>query len=147
MKIVKTRNVKTPPRGTERSAGIDFFAPNDMEPITLYPGDACNIPSGIHAKIPEGYALIAMEKSGVFLKKGLEVGAKVVDEDYQGEIHLSLVNGSKIESVIEPGEKIVQMLLVPVSYSLPEVVSSLEDLYGGKITERGAGGFGSTGTK
>jgi dUTP pyrophosphatase len=147
MRIVKVRDVKTPQRGTPQSAGIDFFVPNDYEKIVLGPGDACNIPSGIHAKIPKGYALIAMEKSGVFLNKRLEVGAKVVDEDYQGEIHLSLVNGSSLESsVINPGEKIVQMLLVPVSYETTEEVSSLEELYGGETTERGSGGFGSTGT-
>ena len=147
MKISKIRNVKTPRRGTEGSAGIDFFVPDDY-PNSLRrvePGERFFIPSGIKANVPTGYALIAMNKSGVALKKGLMVGACVVDSDYQGEIHLHLVNTSNKSVTIEPGEKLTQFLLIPVDHSMVEVVDP-NDLFEDE-TERGAGGFGSTGVK
>lgn len=147
MKIVKVRDVKTPTRGTEKSAGIDFFVPNDFPGNHfLASGQSVNIPSGIHVKIPEGFALINMNKSGVALKKGLQVGACVIDEDYQGEIHLHVTNIGLDVVEIKPGEKLLQALLIPVSYAIPEVVETLEDLYP-EETERGTGGFGSTGTE
>ena len=149
MKIAKIRNVKTPVRGTTGSAGIDFYIPNDYpqnpDLCTVRPGERFFIPSGIKANVPEGYALIAMNKSGVALKKGLLVGACVVDSDYQGEIHLHLVNAGTRDVTIEPGEKLVQFLLVPVSHCGVDVVSE-ESLFSSK-TDRGAGGFGSTGVK
>lgn len=148
IRFAKVRDVKTPNRGTTRSAGIDFFVPND------YPGEAylalgqsILIPSGIHVKVPKGYALIAMNKSGVATKKGLQVGACVVDEDYQGEIHIHVTKVDADDvATISPGEKLIQMLLIPVAYHIPEEMNDLIDLYAGKVTERGAGKMGSTGT-
>lgn len=146
MKISKIRDVKTPVRGTPLSAGLDFFVPNDFPGIHyLLPGDSVNIPSGIKVKVPHGFALIFKNKSGVALKKGLQVGACVVDEDYQGEVHLHVRNISSDVQSISPGEKLVQALLVPVEYCEVEVVDE-EKLYEEK-TERGEGGFGSTGTE
>jgi dUTP pyrophosphatase len=149
MKLAKIRDVKTPVRGTVGSAGIDFYVPNDYPTTeslcTIEPGERFFIPSGIKANVPEGYALIAMNKSGVALKKGLLVGACVVDSDYQGEIHLHLVNTGKRDVTIEPGEKLVQFLLIPVDHCEVEVVA--EDNLFSKETTRGAGGFGSTGVK
>lgn len=146
MKISKIRDVKTPVRGTPLSAGIDFFVPNDFPgDHFLIPGQAVNIPSGIKVKLPHGYALIFHNKSGVATKKDLQVGADVVDEDYQGEVHIHVRNIGTDVQVIKPGEKIIQALLVPVSYCDVEVVD-VEDLYDEK-TERGEGGFGSTGTE
>lgn len=146
MKISKIRNVKTPVRGTPLSAGIDFFVPDDFPGIHyLIPGDAVNIPSGIKVKVPHGYALIFMNKSGVAVKKGLQVGACVVDEDYQGEVHLHVRNTSTEVQSIKPGEKLVQALLIPVEYADIEVVD-VNELYEEK-TQRGEGGFGSTGTE
>ena len=143
MKIAKVRPVKTPTRGTSLSAGLDFYTPDDMEEIVLNPGESVNIPSGIHAKIPHGYALIAFNKSGIATKKKFLVGACVVDEDYQGEIHLHVINSGKDPQTITPGQKLVQMLLVPVSYDTCEECN-LDELYTEK-SERGEGGFGSTG--
>ena len=77
------------------------------------------------------------------MKKSLDVGACVVDEDYQGEIHLHLTNVGKDKGILAAGEKIVQFLLLPVSYANIEVVSE-EELYQAP-TSRGDGGFGSTG--
>lgn len=143
MKISKIRKVKTPTRGTDQSAGLDFYIPDDFDLKRLTPGMSVCIPSGIKANVPAGYALIAFNKSGVALKKGLQVGACVVDEDYQGEIHLHLMATKSTE--LKPGEKIVQFVLLPVNYSNVSVVPE-EDLFV-EQTERGAGGFGSTGVE
>ena len=147
MKILKIRDVKTPTRGTEKSAGLDFYVPNDF-PGTHYlaTSQSLNIPSGIKANVPEGYALVVMNKSGVALSKGLQVGACVIDEDYQGEIHLHVVNIGDEVATIKPGEKLVQMLLIPIAYAGIEEVFREEDLFEGE-TERGSGGFGSTGVE
>lgn len=146
MKISKIRNVKTPERGTPLSAGLDFFVPNDFPgEHFLLPGDAVNIPSGIKVKVPHGFALVFMNKSGVAVKKGLQVGACVVDEDYQGEVHLHVRNTSTDVQSIKPGEKLVQALLIPVDYCDVEVVN-VDELYE-EGTQRGEGGFGSTGTE
>jgi len=144
MNICKTRDVKTPNRGTPESAGIDFFVPDDFEKSEIQPGQAVFVPSGIKANVPKSHALIAFNKSGVALRKNLAVGACVVDEDYQGEIHLHLYNFGTEPTTISPGEKLVQMVLVPVSYDNVEVVS--EDSLFKQESERGSGGFGSTGT-
>ncbi len=141
MKVQKLRNVKTPSRGTSASAGIDFYVPEDFETTTLKPGQSVLIPSGIRVQIPRGYALIAFNKSGVAVKQGLSVGADLVDEDYEGEVHLHLINTSDKEQVIATGQKIVQFALVPVSYFDVEEVDEMPS----RNTERGAGGFGSTG--
>lgn len=153
MKILKTREVKTPTRGTEKSAGLDFYIPegafhylNDNKICTLRPRGSIRIPSGIKAKIPKGFALIAMNKSGVSLM-GLQVGACVIDEDYQGEISLHVFNYTDEDITIQEGQKLMQMLLVPVLYDKIEVVESEEELFQGEVTERGSGGFGSTGLK
>ena len=82
---------------------------------------------------------ICFNKSGVALK-GLQVGACVVDEDYTGEVHLHIINTTENNINIQPGQKLVQFLLIPVLYDTIEVVDELE-----RETERGSGGFGSTG--
>lgn len=142
MKISKIRNVKTPARGTNRSAGIDFFVPDDFQETTVKPSDHIRIASGVRAEIPAGYALIAFNKSGVALS-GLTVGACVIDEDYQGEINLHLFNETGHDITVKPGQKLVQFILIPVFYDSIEVVDDA-DLHT-EPTERGVGGFGSTG--
>ncbi len=144
MKISKVKEVKTPERGTPESAGIDFFVPEGIF-AKLSPGQSCLIPSGIKANVPAGHALVAFNKSGVAVKKNLYVGACVVDEDYQGEIHIHLNNSGLEDAEISPGDKIIQFVLLPVFYDIIEEVS-LEDLYE-EESIRGAGGFGSTGEK
>lgn len=144
MKISKIRNVKTPSRGTSQSAGLDFYIPEDWEMSNpIWPGQSVCIPSGIKVNVPSNHALIAFNKSGVALKKGLDIGASVVDEDYQGEIHLHLTNVSREKVRLKAGEKIVQFVLLPVNYAGVELVE--EDLLFDDETERGSGGFGSTG--
>lgn len=160
MKITKVRDVKTPTRGTSKSAGLDFYIPNDYYEARLNPGMDILIPSGIKANIPEGYMLIAENKSGVVtssiamlaagkvakpgsFSSSLIVGAKVCDEDYQGEIHIHVINVGSEHVILKPGMKIAQFILVPVKYEDVEVVSENELFE--DTTERGDGGFGSTG--
>lgn len=142
MKIQKTREVKTPQRGTGASAGIDFFVPRDEGRYVGVRGAAL-IPTGIKAEVPKGYMLMAANKSGVCTRTGLIVGATIVDEDYQGEIHMHVINTSDTPVGIKDGDKLVQFILVPVSYENVEVVDEVHK----EVSERGAGGFGSTGTK
>lgn len=162
MKVYKTFDVKLPTRGTSVAAGLDFFVPEntvdfieafkqknpdiqiDDTGITVGPHERVNIPSGIKADVPHGYALVAYNKSGVSLKYGLDIGASVIDEDYEGIIHLSLVNTSDNIVKIAYGQKIVQFLLLPVKYEAVEEVEDEKDLFT-TTSERGAGAYGSTG--
>ena len=145
MKFTKIKNVKAPIRANSTDAGIDFFVPEDQGTISLTPGDSCLIPSGIKVNVPEGYALIAFNKSGVATKKGLQVGACVVDCGYQGEIHIHLVNVGQEFAQLNPGDKVVQFVLIKLGDPVIQQVSE-DDLYE-KESNRGEGGFGSTGTK
>ena len=147
LKVKKVKDVKTPQRGTKGSAGIDFFIPESQEPITLAPGESAFIPSGIKANIPTGYALVAMNKSGVAAKRSLLVGACLIDEDYQGEMHIDLKNVGTESQTLNPGDKIIQLVCLPINYVEIQEVQSESDLFGDVVTERGEGGFGSTGTK
>ena len=167
LKYILTRNVKKPERGTPLSAGIDLFVPefdDDFiqraeevnphmkyriqkgKPITLYTNERVLIPAGIKFNFNdtnENYALIAFNKSGVAHKKGLIVGSCVVDQDYQGEVHISIINTGMIYQHINEGEKIVQFILLPIA--VPKLVMSENKFdFFAKKTERGEGGFGST---
>ena len=112
--------------------------------IILKPQGRILIPSGIHVNLEDletnGIALIAHNKSGVGTKLGLDRLAEVVDEDYQGEIHISVVNTSRTSVEITPNQKLVQFLLIPVLYNMPEEVNYSE-LYSTK-SGRGDKGFG-----
>lgn len=159
MKVALVRDVKLPERGTSKSAGIDFFVPNDFSEIILRPGKDVLIPSGVKASIPENYMLMGADKSGVVSSKGavikcgrkpkagafnsiIVLGAKIVDEDYQGEIHIHLVNVGIESVIIKPGMKIAQFILVPVFYDDIEQVPE-EKLFT-EESERGTGALGST---
>ena len=144
MKYSKLREVKTPNRGTSESAGIDFYIPVG-EDVLIKPQDKALIPSGIKMDIPNGTMFQVMNKSGVAVKKGLIVGACVVDSDYQGEIMFNVWNVSKNAVALESGAKIVQMVLVPILLPTLEEVD-LDNLFTND-SERGSGGFGSTGLK
>jgi dUTP pyrophosphatase len=107
--------------------------------------DRVCIPSGCHFDIEAGFALIANNKSGVATKDGLVFGAAVCDSDYQGEVHISLINTSRQTVFLKPGQKVIQFLYMPVRLDIPVEVP-FEELYKEK-TDRGAGGFGSTGDR
>jgi len=145
MKISKIRDVKTPTRANIEDAGIDFFVPNTLESYTVEPGASVMIPSGVKVNVPTGHALIAFNKSGIATKKNLQVGACVVDVGYQGEIHIHLTNVGMDSQMIHPGDKIVQFVLVQLGNPDVEVVQ--EQFLYESVSNRGTGGFGSTGTK
>lgn len=144
LKIAKVKPVKTPVRANENDVGIDFFVPDDFRERNVMPAGDILIPAGIHVRVPDGMALVFFNKSGVATKKKLAVGACVVDSAYQGEVHLHLHNIGQTAVKIQPGDKIVQGLLIPISLMNTEVVD-LADLYT-ETSTRGTGGFGSTGT-
>jgi dUTP pyrophosphatase len=145
----KTRSVKVPQRANSGAdAGIDFFVPDDFVAQTLQPGQSVKIPAGIKVEVPAGYALVFFNKSGVAAKRSLIVGACVIDHGYSGEVHINMINAGDVEQTIVPGEKIVQGILIPVvTFETIEVPE--EELYASihVAGSRGAGGFGSTGTK
>lgn len=164
MKFCKVRNVKSPARGTEKAAGIDFFIPdfgNNSRMLIINPGTDLLIPSGIKMDIPAGFMLMSANKSGVTTSRQacalagrkpkaeafesiIIIGAAIIDEDYQGEIHIHLINVGREPVILKPGMKIAQFILVPVSYE------ELEEVPEAKLfeapTERGEKGIGSTGS-
>lgn len=160
MKFTKITDVKIPTGNRTEDAGLDFYIPNDWnngKPMRLYIGQQVNIPSGIKVKVPQGMMLQFNNKSGVAIKKGLVVGACVIDTGYRGEVHLNLfkvVAGKedkktwygKRYTVLTPGEKITQGILIRISTENITEVSNKEYEKGPK-TKRSTGGFGSTGTK
>lgn len=144
MQFTKVRNVKSPTRGTDGSAGLDLYVPDDHPEFALRPGESINIPSGIKMKIDLGQAGIFFNKSGVGVK-GILVGACVVDSDYRGEVHLNVHNVTKDQIyTFKPGQKLVQMLIMQVDLRAPVEINNKDYEYFSN-TQRGSGGFGSTG--
>ena len=135
-------NAILPTYGTEFSDGADLYACMD-EPVTLAPGETVLIKTGLAMEIPAGYAGLIYARSGLATKKGLAPANKVgvIDADYRGEIMVALHNHSTLAAVVESGERIAQMVITPFLTANFIAVNELED------TLRGAGGFGSTGTK
>ncbi len=144
IKIKKLRdNAKVPQRATSGSAGLDLCACID-EPITLECGDTAVIPTGIAIALPSAdYGAFVFPRSGIAVKHGIGLlnSVGVIDSDYRGEIMVGVINQVKTAYTIQPGERIAQMVIMPVS-TMPVVeVEELDD------TDRGEGGFGSTGKK
>ncbi|MEF2884232.1 MAG: dUTP diphosphatase [Ruminococcus sp.] len=144
LKIRKLREgAKIPCRATEGAAGMDLYACID-ESITLAPQQLVIVPTGIAIELPDnGCAAFLYARSGLGVKHGicLANGVGVIDSDYRGEVCAGLCNVSDKPYVIAPGERIAQMVIAPVFTPDVVEVSELSD------TQRGAGGFGSTGKK
>jgi dUTP pyrophosphatase len=146
LKILDTRiGTKFPlPRyGTEGAAGLDLVACLS-ESLTLKPGETQLIPTGIAIHIGDpGLAAMLLPRSGLGHKHGIVLGNLVglIDSDYQGQVFVSCWNRSQTAFVIEPGDRIAQMVLVPVLQAEFEIVQD----FAGSL--RGAGGFGHTGIK
>jgi dUTP pyrophosphatase len=143
--LTKVGIVKDPGRKHISDAGIDFFVPDDFPETIVYPQNSILIDSKIRAVVPDGYALIAFNKSGVCTQTGLACGAAVIDSEYRGNIHFHLINTSTIPVIVKPGQKILQFLLIPVLTDTPVFISAEEYEEKYSDTARGAGGFGSTG--
>jgi dUTP pyrophosphatase len=144
LKIKKLReNAKIPLRATPGSAGMDLYACID-EPITLAGGEKAVIPTGIAIALPSAeLGAFIFARSGLAIKHGIGLlnSVGVIDSDYRGEICVGLINQLKEPYTINPDERIAQMVIMPVSLIPPVEVSELDE------TERGEGGFGSTGKR
>ncbi len=144
LKVKKVRdNAKLPARATEGSAGYDLYACID-KPLLLKGGDTAVIPTGIAIGLDDPhYAAFIYARSGLAIKHGIGLlnSVGVIDSDYRGEICVGVINQISEAYEIQPFERIAQMIIEPVE--LPELteVETLDE------TLRGAGGFGSTGTK
>lgn len=128
-------NAKLPMRATEGSAGFDLYA---TEHCIIWPFAQVKIPTGIACSIPEGHAGFVWPRSGLAVKHGLNIHAGLIDSDYRGEIHVCIINHGDKMVEIYPGDKIAQLVVSPVMLQAEEV-KSLDN------TQRGVGGFGSTG--
>lgn len=135
-------DARLPVYGTEFSAGADLCACLDA-PVTLQPGETKLISIGIAMEIPAGYAGLVFARSGLASKRHLAPANKVgvIDPDYRGEFFVPLHNHGPVPQTVEPGERIAQMILTPFLTAQFVEAEMLSD------TVRGAGGFGSTGTK
>ena len=131
---------KLPAYGTDLSAGADLSACLD-EPVTIQPGQTAFLPTGLAFAVPRGYAGLVFARSGLGCKRGLAPANKVgvIDADYRGQVHVALLNHSGEPQTIYPGDRIAQLLIIPVLTPEVEEVAELDE------TARGEGGFGSTG--
>lgn len=130
-----------PTRGSERAAGIDLYADIHEPFITIAPFQTKIVGSGIACEFPEGFWGMVVPRSSIGIKRGISLANNVgiIDNDFIGEIKLGLYNHTEHDVIVERGERIAQMILLPYYiYNIVEV-NELSD------TERGEGGFGSTG--
>ena len=135
-------NAAIPTYGSANAAGADLYACIDST-ITIESGETVLVPTGLAMELPTGYAGLIYARSGLASKKGLAPANKVgvIDSDYRGEVLVALHNHSPQDASIEPGERIAQLVITPYIMGVFQEADELSD------TERGAGGFGSTGTK
>ncbi len=142
IKIVNKSKHTLPSYETNASAGVDLRANLD-EPVVLKPLERGLIPTGLFIELPVGYEAQIRPRSGLAIKKGITLlnTPGTIDADYRGEIKIILANISNEEFVVNDGERIAQMVIA--SHEQAEWIE-VDEL---KETERGAGGFGSTGTK
>ncbi len=173
-RFIKVRDVKTPSRGNAGDAGLDFYIPRNLDPqqliqieanqsfvlgvntitnfvtdIQIYPGGRILIPSGIKPLIePQESMLMAANKSGLASKKGLLYTAEIVDSPYVGEIHIGIINLSRVIQTLKVDEKATQFIHVPIYLTELEEIQS-EEFYSESQMwgTRGEGGFNSTGSK
>jgi dUTP pyrophosphatase len=146
VKIWKKRNdIITPVYKTEGAAGMDVHADLNEAMLTLFPHTVYKIPTGIHMEIPKGYYMKVVPRSGM-ASKGITVvnSPGTIDHDYRGEVFILLLNETKDPIEINNGDRIAQFILSTYSICEWESVNSLSEL---EPTVRGAGGFGSTGSK
>lgn len=130
-----------PAYATSGSAGMDLQAAIE-EGLELAPGQIALIPTGLAVAIPPGYEIQIRPRSGLAIKHGITVvnAPGTIDSDYRGEIKIGLINLGREPFRIERGMRIAQMILAPVAQAILQECKELPD------TERGAGGFGHTGT-
>ena len=142
IKIINRSARPCPEYATPQSAGVDLKA-NISESITLGSLERAIVPTGLFIALPKGFEAQVRPRSGLAAKKGITVlnSPGTIDADYRGEICVILVNLSKEDFVVNPGERIAQMVIARHEKAEWEEVDTLDE------TERGAGGFGHTGVK
>jgi len=144
VKFIKLNEKATVPGyGSSCAAGADLYACTEGETVKFLPGETKLIHTGIALQIPDGLVGLIYARSGIATKRGLAPANKVgvIDSDYRGEIMVSLHNHSNTEQIIEDNERVAQIVFAPYVTANFVEAESLDD------TDRGAGGFGSTGTK
>lgn len=126
---------------TKDAAGIDVSAAI-QDPLTMHPGDRCLVGTGLAVAIPPGFEIQVRPRSGLAIKYGLTIinSPGTIDADYRGEIKIGLINLGQENYTIHRGDRIAQLIVAPVIQARIILADSLDD------TERGAGGFGHTGT-
>ena len=135
MKITLDPGAHMPTRAHPSDAGLDLYAPRD---VRIPARGGAVVDTGVHVAIPEGYVGMLKSKSGLNVKRNI-LGEGVIDAGYTGPIVVKLYNQGDEDVTIEAGMKLIQLVLLPILTPALELVESLDD------TERGAGGFGSTG--
>lgn len=142
VKVINQSSSELPNYQTEHSAGMDLRA-NLTDAVTLQPGQRKLIPTGLFIELPEGYEAQIRPRSGLALKHGITVlnSPGTIDADYRGEIMVLLINLSEVAFVVEPSERIAQMIVSPYQQVRWQPTETLSE------TDRGAGGYGSTGKK
>ncbi len=142
VKVINKGKQPLPAYATKQSAGMDLRA--DIEqPVTLKPLERRLIPTGLHIALPQGYEAQVRPRSGLALKHGITVlnTPGTIDADYRGEIGVVLVNLSNEDFVVNPGERVAQMVIAQYEQAVLQTVDTLDE------TERGEGGYGHTGVK
>ena len=133
---------KLPAYGSADAAGADLYVLTDG-PVTIAPGETVLLHTGLAVAIPQGYVGLVYARSGLATKRGLAPANKVgvIDADYRGEVQVALHNHGSVPQVVEDGDRVAQLVIVPylTAHFLP--AEELDD------TGRGAGGFGSTGSR
>ena len=135
------REIPKPFYASAGAAAMDLCACVD-QPVELAPGALASIPTGIAIALPDpGFVALVFARSGLGVKHGISLsnGVGVIDSDYRGEISVGLTNLSQVPYTIQPGDRIAQLAVVPVMQARLNWVDQLDE------TDRGAGGFGSTG--
>lgn len=143
VRIVKLHeNAHIPTYGSASAAGADLYACIE-KPVSILPGQTVLIPTGLSMEIEEGFAGFIYARSGLATKRGLAPANKVgvIDSDYRGQVMVSLHNHTDQPQFVEVGERVAQIVFAPVYQAQFCEVDALQE------TERGTGGFGSTGTK
>ena len=141
VKIMMTRDMPTPAYATDGSAAVDLRA---AESLSIEPGQRALVPTGVHiAPETKNVVAIVAARSGLAIKHGISLsnGIGVIDSDYRGEVCVGLINHSDKTFYIERGDRVAQLMFMPVLIANLISAESLNE------TERGAGGFGSTGVK
>lgn len=142
IRVINTSGNPLPEYATASSAGMDIRAMLG-EPVVLMPGQRTLVPTGLKVEIPDGYEMQLRPRSGLALRNGITLvnTPGTIDADYRGEIGVILINLSQEPFTINPGERICQAVVAPVVHIQWEEASDLTE------SERGAGGFGHSGTK